>query len=361
MAGAAAPTRRRFLTLVGIAATAAAIPTGAFLLRDGNGDDDQPAGAETAQAARSTTEVVRRDLVSAIEVGGSVGYGERQPVAPNTPGGTITRLPAPGTVVEVGQALYDVDGRAGPVLLVGTLPMWRSLESSSSDGPDVRQLEQNLVDLGYGNGFVVNDEYTDTTADAVRAWQKDLGREATGRVDPADVWYAAGKVRVAQVPARLGGPSSGEVLQVTGVDRLVHVDLDAKHGAYAVEGSAVRVEVGDTTVDGTITSVASTATVTPGANGQAGTATIALEVTPAEAIEALDESPATVHLATDTVEGALAVPVEAVVAVAGGGYAVEVVRSGSTTDLVAVELGRFADGFVQITGSVDEGDTVVTA
>ena len=56
----------------------------------------------------------------------------------------------------------------------------------------------------------------------------------------------------------------------------------------------------------------------------------------------------------------LAVPVEAVLALAEGGYAVEVV-DGATTHLVGVELGPFVDGQVEVVGDVAEGDTVVTA
>ena len=58
-------------------------------------------------------------------------------------------------------------------------------------------------------------------------------------------------------------------------------------------------------------------------------------------------------------------PVETVLALAEGGYAVEVVTGESsdgaaTTRLAAVEPGLFADGFVSITADgVAEGDVVV--
>jgi hypothetical protein len=54
---------------------------------------------------------------------------------------------------------------------------------------------------------------------------------------------------------------------------------------------------------------------------------------------------------------ALLAPVEAVLALAEGGYAVEVVE-GDDTRLVAVDLGKFADGLVAIVGEVQEGDLV---
>ena len=59
-------------------------------------------------------------------------------------------------------------------------------------------------------------------------------------------------------------------------------------------------------------------------------------------------------------EGVLAVPVEAVLALAEGGYAVEV-DDGTARRLVGVELGVFADGMVEVTGELSPGDQVVVA
>ena len=52
-------------------------------------------------------------------------------------------------------------------------------------------------------------------------------------------------------------------------------------------------------------------------------------------------------------------PVEALLALAEGGYAVEVDDGGAATHLVGVELGVFADGWVEVTGDVEAGDQVV--
>jgi hypothetical protein len=46
----------------------------------------------------------------------------------------------------------------------------------------------------------------------------------------------------------------------------------------------------------------------------------------------------------------LAVPVSALVALAGGGYAVEVVH-GSARQLIAVQTGLFSDTLVQVSGA----------
>jgi predicted ribosome-associated RNA-binding protein Tma20 len=55
----------------------------------------------------------------------------------------------------------------------------------------------------------------------------------------------------------------------------------------------------------------------------------------------------------------LAIPVAALLALAEGGYAVELVDNGST-HLVGVETGLFADGLVEVKGNgLSAGDLVV--
>ena len=63
----------------------------------------------------------------------------------------------------------------------------------------------------------------------------------------------------------------------------------------------------------------------------------------------LDQAPVTVSIVSAQVRDVLAVPVGALVALAGGGYAVEVMR-GSGGHLVAVQTGLFAQTLVQVSG-----------
>src|SRR5262249_11407229 len=66
-----------------------------------------------------------------------------------------------------------------------------------------------------------------------------------------------------------------------------------------------------------------------------------------------DQAPVQVTITTDTVHAALVVPIVALVAQAGGGYAVEVVDGDGTHHLVPVSLGLFDDahGLVQASGA----------
>lgn len=71
------------------------------------------------------------------------------------------------------------------------------------------------------------------------------------------------------------------------------------------------------------------------------------------AAEGLSQGPVTVAITTGSVPHALVVPVDALLAQAGGGYAVEVTGPRSTRHLVAVSPGLFDDaaGLVQVTGT----------
>jgi multidrug efflux pump subunit AcrA (membrane-fusion protein) len=77
-----------------------------------------------------------------------------------------------------------------------------------------------------------------------------------------------------------------------------------------------------------------------------------------------DQAPVQVAITTDRVPDALVVPVAALLAETGGGYAVEVVGQGGRDHLVPVSLGLFddADGLVQVSGSgLAAGQRVVVA
>lgn len=351
--------RRRLATLGGVAAATAAVVATVAMADDGSADASST--TSTIPSTANTVAVARRDLARTIDVDGTLGYGDTRSVRA-AGGGIVTGIPEPGTIVQPDEPLYHVDGEAGPILLDGALPMWRPLHVGVDGGPDVAQLEANLAYLGYGGELTVDEEFTSATAAAVEAWQESHGLDGTGRVELGDVWYAVGAVRIASTVAELGDPANGEILSVTGTERLVHVDVDATDARHAVEGASVEIELADgTTTTGTVTAVADAATVTPGQNGGAPTTTVAVEVTPGGPVDALDESPVTVRFVTDEIAGALAVPLEAVVALPDGGYALEVVEDGGATRLAEVELGRFADGWVAVTGDVAEGDTVVTA
>ncbi|WP_051457920.1 peptidoglycan-binding domain-containing protein [Microbispora sp. ATCC PTA-5024] len=298
-----------------------------------------------------TTPVVRTDLVSRTSVDGTLGYAGRETVTGGP--GIVTWLPPDGGVIRRGRRVYAADGHAVP-LIYGRTPLWRTL-SVGARGRDVRVVERNLAALGYP--LVVDDRFTWATAQAVKAWQRRLGRPRTGTLTPSDVVVQPGPIRVASRTGRLGGPASGPLLTVTGLKRQVVADIPVDRQQLAVRGGKVTITLpGGKTTTGHVTAIGTVAkAATTGQPGQGTeTATIAVTITldhPAAAGR-LVAAPVTAGFAGAAHKRVLAVPVEALLGQADGTFAVEVAGR-----LVPVELGLFAGGLVEVTG-VAEGTRV---
>lgn len=321
----------------------------------GAGDDDR-AGTHPI----ATAEVTRRDLTESEELDGTLAYGDtRELLVAGT--GTITDLVAPGSIVEPGGVLVEVDGEP-VVLLTGERAAWRDLHAGTSDDDDVRQLEQTLVHLDFGTAEDLgpDGDWTSATTRAVKALQAAIGAEEDGTLELGSLVFAPSALRIADWLVDRGGQVGAPVYTVTSTERVVTIDLEADQRYVLEDVEEVEVELpGGTSVMGRITSIADV--VSP-AEEQGGDPTIEVVVTfdDPSATGTIDQAPVDVNVITVAVEDALVVPVEAVLALAEGGYALE--RPDGT--LVGVELGAFADGFVQITpttGTVEEGDEVVVA
>ena len=338
-------------------------------------------GGAKPSAARSpgvhTAPVARRDLVVRESEDGTLGYASSRAVFNRLPG-TITWLPAAGRVIRRGQALFAVDDR--PVLLLyGAEPSYRRLAPGVTAGEDVRQLEENLTALGYdpSGEMAVDTHYTAATAVVVKRWQRALGLPATGAVELGRIVFLPGARRVGQVKAVLGsagqsgagggGGAVTEVMDTTSTRRVVAVKLDATKQAVAQLGAHVTVTLPDGAVTGgRIADVGRVAVKSSsggaGDSGQ-GTTTIAVTVvlTGHRHVTSLDQAPVTVGFAKERRRRALTVPVTALLATAGGRYAVEVVE-GARRRRVPVTPGAFADGYVEVDGpGLAAGEQVVDA
>ncbi|GGR07709.1 peptidoglycan-binding domain-containing protein [Kitasatospora griseola] len=315
-----------------------------------------------------TVEVRKGSLSSGIQVGGALAYDAPTAVVPSG-SGTLTALPAVGTVVKPGATLYEVDGKP-VVLLRGDRPMWRDLGPDTGDGPDVEQLERNLIDLGYANGLGLKADrkFTADTATAVKRWQKALGVQQTGTVTLGSVVMLPQQTaRVQQLDAKLGSAvGSTAVMTVTGTDLVATVQpADNQTSRFKPDGR-VTVKLADgSTVGGRIRSLIRGGTGGGNGNGPGGeggggpektTVTIALDSQ--QQPQQAGPSTVTVTVVGETAEDALIVPVTALIALDGGGYGVKV-ADGATTRLVQVRLGLVADAKAQITGDVRAGDRVV--
>ena len=153
-----------------------------------------------------------------------------------------------------------------------------------------------------------------------------------------------------------------QLLSTTAAEQVVTLDLEADRQNLVAEGSSVLVELPDGSTSGGAVSAISAAVSQPaqGADAVAGepTVEVTIELSEATTVE-LSQAPVDVLITIDERTGVLAVPVTALLALSGGGFAVEVV-DGTGTKLVAVDPGLFADGYVEVSNTtLAPGDRVV--
>ncbi len=359
------PGRRRVVVLVSVVVLGA-VAVATVRMGDGSPATTRPASTTTAKAER-------RDLVVSDSYDGQLGYGEASPVTAGR-AGVVTEVAAVGTTVTANQALFSIDLQP-TVLLYGDVPAFRPLDVDAADGADIRQLEQALVDLGYGAGVRVDEDFTSATAKAVKAWEEAIGRPgADGEVSPGDIAFAPGAVRVSQVAASVGARIKVDttVVQATPTTKVVTIELSADAANRLQPGLAVGLELADATVaTGKVMAIAteSAGSAAPapaggagGGGGNAATVAVTLSFDDPAAAGPFDSGTVEVTIERSRVDGATAVPVTALLALAEGGYAVEVVDRAAPggSRLVPVKVGTYADDFVEVDGEgIGPGTDVV--
>jgi hypothetical protein len=371
MADRAGGRRLRRAALIAVPVAAAAVTAGIVL---GGPALRSPHAAAGAAIPVASAPVVRVDLTNTAQVSGSLGYAGSYTLVNSDQGTAYTALPAVGATIRRGRELYAVDGT--PVFLFyGDTPEWRALSAGVAPGADVAQLNRNLIALGYGAGLTDGEYFTDATAYAVELWQAARGLPVTGTVPLGQVAYAPGALRITGVTPSLGAtPQPGsQLLTATSTVPVVNAAVPVSQEYLVRPGDQVTVTMPDgvTTTPGVITSVSSVATAAqgggsgspspgpsqgPGASGSGGsgsggqaTVQVTVRLIHPAAGGNLDQAPVTVNIVTAQARGVLAVPISALVALAGGGYAVEVVH-GSAASLVAVQTGLFSNTLVQVSG-----------
>jgi hypothetical protein len=342
--------RRRRVVVAGAAAVVAAAGVAVAVTGPFAGAGHAGGGPAAGGYRTSVSAIARRLLQSQTNVPATLGYAGSYTVAGHG-GGTITWLPAPGRVIGQGQVLYRVGNGTPVVLLYGRVPAWRAL-SAGVHGADVRQLNRALIALGCATGAQLDPAskyFTAATGYALERLQARLGLPQTGTLPLGQAVFVPSAIRVTTVPASLGAPAAGVVLAATSARHVVTIALDAAQQSLVKAGDKVRI----TLPAGRVTAgvVASVGKVATGGTSPKVTVTVTLKHP--QAAGGLDQAPVTVSITTATAPGALVVPVNALLARASGGYAVEEVTAGGRHHLVPVRLGLFDDaaGLVQVTGA----------
>jgi len=151
----------------------------------------------------------------------------------------------------------------------------------------------------------------------------------------------------------------------TGVE--VVFQIDASDQDIVSVGDSVEVELpSEDRIKATVSYV--DPVVTQGQNGDF--IEVKLDISSTEDVKVYDQAPVDVFVTSEVSQDVLYVPVNALIALAEGGYALEIYNgesevgvfegvSGVDTTYVGVEIGVFTDGFVEVSGNISEGMIVV--
>ncbi|MDH6113623.1 hypothetical protein P3T36_005214 [Kitasatospora sp. MAP12-15] len=401
--------KRRVAVVVALAVTVGVGAGGAVGLRHLGGGRGKPSAAAGSAAQAQTVAVVRTDLSNTQSLSGTLGFGTPQTLT-GAKQGIITALPATGATVTRGQQLYRVNDQPVPLFYGGT-PLFRSLDKPGLVGRDVQVVVSNLQALGYEVGpqpkvgtVIPQDAagpasssstppsggpsappagagtpaaptritvesgdavLTNSLIAAIKRWQKAVGLQPTGILGIGDVAVLPGAIRIGSLQTQLGGQGTEALMSVTPTGKVVTVPVDPANLGSIKQGDKVTITLPDnSTTPGTVSgigtavqgSTASTAGAAGGPNSPP-TVNVTVAIDDPSAVQSFDSATVQVAFVSGTAPGVLAVPVGALLALGGGGYAVQLKSGG----LVAVQTGMFAMGMVAITGNgITAGTQVVT-
>ena len=288
-----------------------------------------PASSGDGSTPQSTAEVERRDLITREESDGTLGYTDERARRQSRPGHA------------------DVDGRGGLAR-----PARRRSSTASTPGPCSGSRAASRPGARWRTGSTtawtsaswsrtssrsgfdpdkeidVDTEFDDATEDAIERWQEKTHQEETGRVELGTVVFLPGQTRrIAEVQGTVGGRRRRR--------HPLH-DLDAPRGDVRDRRPRRRPGAGGQVRAGRAArrhdraaarSPASAAWPRAAATTRPPRTTPTIEVTvrleAGKGIDAFDQAPVLVRVETEAERDALAVPVGALLALAGGGYALE--------------------------------------
>lgn len=434
------------LFLIGLIVGAAA---GAGALWYTTSSDDEPNEIDTASAITVPVTAETRDLISYLEWDGTLSSGSAATVAASTRG-TITRNSAIGDTLVAGDIIAEIDGNS-VIALYGSVPQFRELNTETDSGADIRQLEENLVALGFDQDqtVTVDDAFTYNTGLMVQRWEESLGFESPDDVvsegqiafidGPSEVVTTtavgsqavqgqpllttvtaadSGYVLLPQTASAVEGLADiatelvpGIVLATATIDdaKIPIIGVDGEPNIHRDDALEVRIQVGATVTEvlqtenewveagrpllryqiersaiETAVSVADSDAFTVGTfvdvelpdeslvaalvtdlsvvartvqDGQNTTTVVDIVIQPIDPLSSTFTSgPVVIRTEDSATLGAVVIPIRALIAFVEGGHGIDF-EDGRR---VAVELGTFDDGWVEITnGAVNAGDTLL--
>ena len=133
----------------------------------------------------TTVSIQKGDLEKKEEYNGTLRQTDSKVL--NSPmSGVVTYVPKEGTVISFGQVLFAIDNKP-VILLEGTTPFYRTLDLNSNPGPDVLQLEEALIYLGYAaEDFVSDETFDEVTSKMLNSLYIDYGIDTKSDITPVE-------------------------------------------------------------------------------------------------------------------------------------------------------------------------------
>ena len=263
-----------------------------------------------------------------------------------------------------------VEGIATTVAMYGQQPAWRSFEIGMSEGLDIFQLEQNLVALGYDetNSVLVDQEFDEHSRKAIETMQSLLGVSVTGELKFRDILFVPGPsvVQYSDSHAEIGVGiiTSTPILSLIPIEKIikntgdeevtkslqkVNTSIEVVNKNLVELDLIVSIELPDESIiSGTISDIGDIAVIPQGNQGEPYLEII-ISLEDTVSLPEWTGATVTVSVTKKLASGVLAAPVTSLLAILGGGYAIEIIEN-SVSRLVPVSVGLYADGWVEIKG-----------
>ena len=268
------------------------------------------------------------------------------------------------------------DGPVASILMYGPLPAWRDLSNQSGAGLDIHQLEINLRILGFdpNNEITIDQTFDSGTNNAIKRMQESLGLQSTGEIAFGEVVFMPGPIviesndnypqlgdtinnatpiisvtAIAQVTDKI--EKDGVITQSSTSLQTVSTTIDVVDQDLIEIGTPVEIELpDDEIVTGKVTEIGSIAVVNATSQAQEPYLEVTVALDGTTSYHRWTGAPVTVQITKDVAKNVLSVPTTALLSLLGGGYALEIIGE-SENYLVPVEVGVYADNWVEITGS----------
>ena len=277
-----------------------------------------------------------------------------------------------------------VEGYSASVLMFGNTPAWRDMKEGIDPGEDIGQLKLNLIALGYGTIETLGKDlsFNSATTAAIRKLQSDMNIISSGEINLGEVIFTHGTslVKSSSTLQTVGWKINGgaELFSLTPIEKVetevesdgsvkihreslqvVEIQVDVGDRDLVDEGSEVEIELPDESLVRGIVREVGTLAVVP----QEGDPFLEVLIAVEGGTEYFEWTGATVtiNVTKELASGVLASPVNGLLALLSGGYALEIVTPTGTT-LIPVETGIYADGWVEVSGpGLQPGTEIIVA